>query len=229
MDVAHMGPWFAAAHGGCSPSRATHTLLNPPPSGFCFHPPCSGKVSKHVLWLFSPYLPRQRPNHWGSLSSWTEPFSPIFPSWCPPMGLFSFTHPLKCGALDPFLLSANFLWIITLQAAFFFFAGCIFDHTSALRTPKFVLKPLSLTPGPLVTPTWMLTAPHSQRGCIRIFGANSEGCRLADRQEGRAVHPGFQQDRKQGCSWNPSGRNPWVFWLGFTIGYIISIPASSAM
>ena len=228
MDVAHMGPWFAAAHGGCSPSRATHTLLNPPPSGFCFHPPCSGKVSKHVLWLFSPYLPRQRPDHWGSLSSWTILSNlpilmsshgsfflhPPFEMWCP--GPISSLCKLS---LDHHIAGC----------IFFFFAGCIFDHTSALRTPKFVLKPLSLTPGPLVTPTWMLTAPHSQRGCIRIFGANSEGCRLADRQEGRAVHPGFQQDRKQGCSWNPSGRNPWVFWLGFTIGYIISIPASSAV
>ena len=73
------------------------------------------KVSEHVLWLFSPYLPRQRSDHRGSLSSRTILSS--LPIWCPPMGLFSFTHPLKCGALDPFLFSASFLWISTLQVA----------------------------------------------------------------------------------------------------------------
>ena len=53
-----MGPWFAAAHGGCCPSKATHTLLNPPPSGFCFRPPCSGKSLRTSPVAFQPLSPQ---------------------------------------------------------------------------------------------------------------------------------------------------------------------------
>lgn len=193
---------------GCSPHGALvcgHTWrvlpTQQPPTGSRVHHHLASasallaqaKVSEYFLWLLSPYLPGQPPVHLGSLSSRTV--LSCLPSLMSFMGPSSSAHPLKCGAMDPFLLSLRTLFLDL------HIVGCIFDHTYELRIPKFVLPPLSLPPGLLVTSTRMFTAPHGHHGCIvRILGPNLERCRLVDRQEQRAVHPGFQQNRKQGCS-----------------------------
>lgn len=138
-DVTHMGPWFACTWR-VLPIHATHTLLNPPPSGFLLPPLFRKKSPKHHL-CFSAYLLRQMllisPGSFYMNHSLQSSLLDVLP-WV------FFLHSTRCGgALDPFL-SANFLWIIT--------AGCI--SWTAPCTENSQICTLA------ATTTWSIGHPH---------------------------------------------------------------------